>query len=159
MRVLIKYVAWQLHVNPDHMEEIECEQAEAITSQKYEMSEWVHHCIFLCLTPGVLAYVVCVCVGGGGRHGGDRVQAVWGHHLTEIQVLVSPLLYFFVSDTWSACICSWGWGRVGGERHGGGGGGGTGGRFSWGEGGGLAHVQRNFVNYDCLRLYIEISTK
>ena len=39
MRVLIKYVAWQLHVNPDHMEEIECEQAEAITSQKYEMSE------------------------------------------------------------------------------------------------------------------------
>ena len=70
-------------------------------------------------------HMLCVCVwgggGGGGRHGGDRVQAVWGHHLTEIQVLVSPLLYFFVSDTWSACICSWGWGRVGGERHGGGG--------------------------------------
>ena len=39
MRTLIKHIAWRLHVSVDHMEEIECEQAESITSQKYEVSE------------------------------------------------------------------------------------------------------------------------
>ncbi|XP_076451988.1 transmembrane and coiled-coil domain-containing protein 4-like isoform X2 [Babylonia areolata] len=39
MRALIKHVAWRLHISWDHMEEIECQLAASIISQKYVMSE------------------------------------------------------------------------------------------------------------------------
>ncbi|KAL8621637.1 hypothetical protein ACOMHN_036870 [Nucella lapillus] len=39
MRALVKHVAWWLHISWDHVEEMECQLAETITAQKYEMSQ------------------------------------------------------------------------------------------------------------------------
>jgi hypothetical protein len=37
--VVIKHIAWRLHVSTDRMEELECVLAETITAQQYQMSE------------------------------------------------------------------------------------------------------------------------
>ncbi|KAK7480826.1 hypothetical protein BaRGS_00027912, partial [Batillaria attramentaria] len=39
MRVLVKHVAWRLHVGPDSVDKLECALAETLSTEKYEMSQ------------------------------------------------------------------------------------------------------------------------